>query len=323
MSGRHVALVVEDDLPVAEALGEVARSLGHEAILVATLSEACTELERGGFCYVLLDMQIPPELGTKPFVGCGKTFLGLMKKRNAERHRIPVLIVTSYSTEPDFVWEMRGLDADEFIAKPFKHKIEAVYEKIRKCLCNMGREEHDACQRFAAETPTLQREVRSLQSAPSKPVGVLHAHDRKGVSVDVRELEELMGERQEYDLFLNFVAPGPKGYVAGRRDWQKVYEDITLSAAMAAIVAELVTEGKAVHAKAMKAVRQCGITSPVRVIERARSMLDVTTVNNGKKSRRQWRAFRTINTVGGNDNTKQFAFNPPPDYLFAVIVPVR
>ena len=61
----------------------------------------------------------------------------------------------------------------------------------------------------------------------------------------------------------------------------------------------------------MKCVRQGGIANPVRLIERARSLVDVNVEKNGKKSRTQWRAIQTVTHVGGDETTKEFFFNPP------------
>jgi len=147
---KHVAFIVEDDPHVAAELRALVASLGHASIHASTLEEALAAIEAGGFCYALLDMQIPADASSMPRAACGETVLTTLRKRYPQRradgkHVLQIVVVTSYSREPEFVSRMHELDADAFIAKPFDDKPELVLEKIRTALVRAGREEHESC----------------------------------------------------------------------------------------------------------------------------------------------------------------------------------
>ncbi|HEY2517393.1 MAG TPA: response regulator, partial [Polyangiaceae bacterium] len=323
----HKALIVEDDLQIAEILKELVQSLGHEWVHVTTLAEARAELESGDFCYVLLDMMIPAERGLKPFAAAGEVCLELARKRDPRKHEkgkhcLPVLIVTSYSTDPDFVWRMQELGADAFIAKPFRRP-EEIFEKIRLCLERSGRGDHADC----VVPPVLAPSVRpgapvepqkgATRGAPAEPVALVYSHELAGLSLLAPDVEALLAQRETYDLFLNHVAPTQRGYLASRRDWKGRLAERCLTVAEASVLAELMTERRPLRASGMKCVRQGGIENPVRLIERARAQVDVNVERNGKKSRTQWRAIRTVTQVGGDDTTKEFFFSPPAGMTWA------
>ena len=153
MSEGHVALIVEDDPLIAEILKDLVTSLGHRFRHAVTLEDVRREIDAGGYCYVLLDMQFPPDAHphSRASVGCGETALRLIRKRDARvnergKHLLPVLIVTSYSRDPDFVSKMlTQMDADDFIAKPFGERLDLVLDKVRGALERAGREEHADC----------------------------------------------------------------------------------------------------------------------------------------------------------------------------------
>ena len=88
-------------LQIADILKELVASLGHEWIYASTLEEVRAAVAAGGYCYVLLDMQIPPDATSRASVGCGETALRLIRRaapaRNAgDQHVLPVLVVTGY-----------------------------------------------------------------------------------------------------------------------------------------------------------------------------------------------------------------------------------
>ena len=150
MSEDHVALIVEDEPPIAAALVEIAASRAHGARRASTLEDVRAAAAEGGYCYVLLDMQIPTAPGGRPLVSAGETALALLRKgeprRNARgRHLLPILVVTGYSSDPDFIWRIYDAEADGFVTKPFGDRVEVVLSKIREALASAGREEHAAC----------------------------------------------------------------------------------------------------------------------------------------------------------------------------------
>jgi DNA-binding response OmpR family regulator len=161
MNDQHVALIIEDDSGISEILQEIVASLGHASIVASTLEEVRAAIAKGGFCYVLLDMQIPAHKGARAMLGSGETALLAIRKkdpRHAEQggHVLPVIIVTGYSRDYEFVTKMHEMGADTFIAKPFDDRIEVVLDKIRNALAKSGRVEHEACLRIperAASAP--------------------------------------------------------------------------------------------------------------------------------------------------------------------------
>jgi DNA-binding response OmpR family regulator len=146
---EHTALIVEDDPQIATILAELVASLGHAAIIATTLAEVRAAAMKGGYCYVLLDMQIPADTGANAYVGSGETALTILRARDstrnaAGRHLVPIVVVSSYSTDPDFVSKMYDSGADGFIAKPFGDGVRVI-EKIRTVLERAGRTSHDEC----------------------------------------------------------------------------------------------------------------------------------------------------------------------------------
>ncbi len=153
MSGRHVALIVEDDPFIADNLKELVTSLDHEWRHASTLEEVRAAIAAGGYCYVLLDMQIPADATVKESVGCGETALRLLRRKAPERnardkHVLPILVVTGYSSKPDFVSKVHKEGANDFIAKPFG-PLDLVLDKIREALRLAEREEHEECEAAA------------------------------------------------------------------------------------------------------------------------------------------------------------------------------
>jgi hypothetical protein len=80
----------------------------------------------------------------------------------------------------------------------------------------------------------------------------------------------------------------------------------------AAAIAELVTSKKPVRAGALKCVRQGGIASPVRIIERARTALD------GGPGGRRGARFGPLRT-SGEMTRRRSSFDPPAGFRYAAI----
>jgi CheY-like chemotaxis protein len=158
-AAAHTAFIVEDDPAMAALLVALVESMGHAWIHAETLAEAREAIALGGFCYVLLDMQIPSTTGAPPVVGCGETVLRELRAKHPDRnargkHVLQIIVVTSYSREPEFVTRMLKMDADDFVAKPVVRQ-EIVADKIREGLALAAREDHAACAREAAARAPL------------------------------------------------------------------------------------------------------------------------------------------------------------------------
>lgn len=151
MSGRHVSLLVEDEPEMAEEIKELLTSLGHDYVHVSTQKEALAVVERGGFCYVLLDLQIKvDEDSIRARVEAGQTLLELLRKRFPERnahdeHRLPVLVMSGHAKEHSYVVRAFQAGASDFLRKPFSENEPPVGARIRDGLRRSGRENHDRC----------------------------------------------------------------------------------------------------------------------------------------------------------------------------------
>lgn len=169
MSSQHLALIVEDDPQIVRLLTQHLDSIGHAYRVATTVAEALALLVDGGFCYGLFDMQIPSSAGAPPLVTGGKTIFERFRKANARctaagHHHVPALVLTSFSSAPDFVSEMYDGGANGFIAKPFGERMEFVLDKIKAALTRAGHEDHEAC---------IRTRIESLPAPPRAPLGKL------------------------------------------------------------------------------------------------------------------------------------------------------
>ena len=174
----HRPYRIEDDHAIADVLKDLVTSLGHAFRHAVTLADVRGELSAGGFCYVLLDMQIPADGTSVPQVGCGETALGLIRaidaRRNARgKHLLPVLIVTAYSRDPSYISKMlTEMDADDFIAKPLGDRLDLILDRIRSKLASAERADHSAC---VAPAPPAAAVPTPRSAAPTSSVAPLAA----------------------------------------------------------------------------------------------------------------------------------------------------
>ncbi len=152
---RHTALLVEDDRELADELGDLLRSIGHQVRHAPTQEEAEAILAGGGFCYVLLDLQIKvtPD-SIKPRVEAGLSLLDAIRKRFPERnqrdhHALQVLVMSGHAKEHQFVVKAFQDGADDFLQKPLSENHPRIDERIRDALRKSGRETHEKCAHVA------------------------------------------------------------------------------------------------------------------------------------------------------------------------------
>ena len=153
----HVALLVEDDPAWAKILGALLLALGHTFVHVTNLAEARAAIEAGGFCYVVLDLEIPAQAGMAADVGCGETVLELLRKkyphRNRDgRHRLQIFVVTGFSNDGEFSSRLHQMDADVFVNKASLSRAGHLPDQIRKALAKAGRADHAACAELDGES---------------------------------------------------------------------------------------------------------------------------------------------------------------------------
>jgi CheY-like chemotaxis protein len=206
-------LVVEDDDTIATVLEEICGSLGFACRRAKTLAEVRAAVEEGGYCGVLLDLQIPADEHARPLVGSGETALAELRKRDARRnpatdcHELPILAVTGYSTVTEFVARLFKAGVDEFIpksfddgsGKSFAERLDAVLDMIRGCFARAGRTDHAQCAALAA--------AAGAAPAPAVPQVVL---ELRGEMVGARSVVRVNGkprelQRQKFRVFLRLA----------------------------------------------------------------------------------------------------------------------
>lgn len=70
-----IALIIEDDSSSRAALAVRLESFGHDCEAVGSQSEAKNRIERRGFTYILLDLEMPNRFGRLPSIPTGKYVL--------------------------------------------------------------------------------------------------------------------------------------------------------------------------------------------------------------------------------------------------------
>ena len=314
---RHIGLIVEDDLEMATELKELFTALGLGYVHAATADEAQSLIEAGGFCFALMDLQIKTSADSlRARVETGVTLVQQVRRRfprrnEDDKHVLQIIAMSGHAKDRLDAVKVLQLGANDFFAKPFTENDVSLDTVIRRCLRMSGRRDHAECGHITESA--LATTVTRSSAPPAGPAALLFSHEHGGTPLTAGDAKAFVVKRNDYDLFLNFLAPTGDGYLAGCTDAKGKFADVTLTQMEAAIIAELMHERKPVRAVALKCVRQGGIASPVRIIEKARGMLDVKT------GTRSWRAIRTITHVGGDDTTKEFFFDPPNGFRYALV----
>jgi DNA-binding response OmpR family regulator len=98
--------VIDDEVDVAETLGDVVTELGHQPSLVHTAEAALTALERDATDAILLDIRLP-----------GMDGLEFLRRRRLREAGAPVIGISGVATDAE-VWECLRLGALDFARKP-------------------------------------------------------------------------------------------------------------------------------------------------------------------------------------------------------------
>jgi len=168
----QIALIVEDEPDMAVELAELVRSFGHDALHATTLTDALQRIEAGGFCYVLLDLQIKADAGSiRPRIECGMAVLRAVRQRYPARgprgtHLLPVLAVSGHGREPRTMIDAFQDGVDDFILKPLGSENQDIAGKIRRCLELAGRGDHDACDTGPGDSPAVADDPPAFRYTP-------------------------------------------------------------------------------------------------------------------------------------------------------------
>ncbi|ABK43871.1 response regulator receiver protein [Magnetococcus marinus MC-1] len=192
---KHVALIVEDDLNLAEALGDLLKSLGHDFIHAETQEEGLRLMEEGQFCFAILDLQIKVDADAiYPMVEAGAQLQRQIRDRYPNRndndqHHLQILAMSGHAKEMFNVIGMLQNGADDFILKPLGENNPPLHVKIQECLQKSGRENHADC----AHIMELARGKPSRSN--SRPVAPKRKTERSDISLTIPG--QIEGKRTE------------------------------------------------------------------------------------------------------------------------------
>jgi len=161
MTGRHVALIVEDDTAIAEDLVEIVKSLGCDSVLIDNRRDALATLQSRQFCFILLDLEIKGDSDSiKGHTEHGNSLLREIRRAHFDHTGscfwLPIIIVSGHANEVSAAIEAMKDGANDIIHKPFVAR--NVSMKIRSTLELSGRANHALC----GKRPVAQAEVERL-----------------------------------------------------------------------------------------------------------------------------------------------------------------
>ena len=118
----RLILVVENDLPLLQALADAVGELGYDATLATTASDGVTLSELARPDAILLDIAVPEITGTST--------LDRLKTVHPD---VPIIMVASTTTE-DFARESLKQGAFDYVMKPFNisHLTEVLRAAVRR-----------------------------------------------------------------------------------------------------------------------------------------------------------------------------------------------
>lgn len=158
--------------------------------------------------------------------------------------------------------------------------------------------------------------ISDAESLPRAAARVFSHEHAKGAPIGREEVERLVQQRAEYDLFLDYASDGERRFLAGYRDHKTVFRERYVTETSAAIVSELVEARKALRADAIPRLKNGGHPSAVRLVQQARKAVDVRLMVSGRESRTEWRSIHTVGKKGGMG----LVFDPRAGVTYAVIV---
>lgn len=100
-------LIIEDELKIADFIGQVIKEMGHEVVIASTGAEARSQFSQSPIDLVILDVMLPDDDGKK-----------ICRDFKALKSQVPILMLTALSRIED---KVAGLDsgADDYLTKPF------------------------------------------------------------------------------------------------------------------------------------------------------------------------------------------------------------
>jgi DNA-binding NtrC family response regulator len=165
-------LCVDDDTSVGIVIERTLTRIGHHPLLVSSVDEAIKAMDRIVVDLVIADSVMPRRTG-----------LDLLRTLENERHRIPVIIMTSYSSIEDAVTSMQS-GAIDYLIKPIR--AETIEIAVTRSLEQM---------RLRGENDALRGEVEKLRSQwRAGGSGVLNLEELERMAIN-RALKATGGNR--------------------------------------------------------------------------------------------------------------------------------
>lgn len=165
-------LCVDDDPSVGVVLEHTLTRIGHHPLLVASVDEAMKAMDRIVVDLVIADYVMPRRTG-----------LDLLRTLQNEGHRIPVIIMTAYSSIEDAVTSMQS-GAIDYLIKPIR--AETLEIAVTRALEQV---------RLRRENDALRSEVEKLRSqSRAGGSGVLNLEELERMAIN-RALKATGGNR--------------------------------------------------------------------------------------------------------------------------------
>jgi len=114
---KEHALVIDDDPEILSIVGDLLRSLGHGFETASTQEDARNWIAKGGFSYILLDLEIPVQYGRPPMISAGKNLIQEIREAKTTR-ALPVIVITAHC-QTEHAVDVMKLGAMDFVTKPF------------------------------------------------------------------------------------------------------------------------------------------------------------------------------------------------------------
>jgi len=203
--------VVDDEIAVAETLGELVSDLGHRASVAHSAEAALTALDGEASDAILLDIYLP-----------GMSGLEFLRRRRLRRTHTPVIGISGLTTEAQ-MWECLRLGALDVVRKPVSLELLAaliLYVEAHRCGSTTGGLGFVEHRRSARTRLTMPVAVVERGGAVSQTVSLdvssfgMKLQPRPGVrpAEHARLLFTPPGENPILDLFAVLVHDDPRGW---------------------------------------------------------------------------------------------------------------
>jgi DNA-binding response OmpR family regulator len=127
---KPIALIIEDDPSIRASIADRLESFGHDCEAVGSQNEARERIDRRGFTYILLDLELPIRFGRPPSIPTGKNILRDIRTSSRNKDT-PVIVVTAHGHgHPDLAVELMRAGANHFVKKPFENLEQAIQEVL-------------------------------------------------------------------------------------------------------------------------------------------------------------------------------------------------